>query len=225
MKKGLEVVAAILSIVAALATVASSYYAYKTSEADGQEKTFLAKMVYDYGAFVNKSVGLAPTPVVAEAPAPAPPAPQPPQAAPVQQAPAAITQETPYAQGDLYVSGFAAARRDDDVFLSFSIRNVSKASIFVAINKNESLVANTATGHGRPHDVKGVRDAWQDKNDPAEYTELAPDSEAFVSAEFNGRQLSEKDARFNINLLQLVGDKPVRHSFGRPVTIVEKTMQ
>lgn len=220
MKKWIEIASAILGCVAAILTIISCIFALNSSGAEIETKSSIVRAVYNYGTAINETIGLKPKPKEA-APTPAS-APVPPASpAPTPVPPEEITQKTPFAAGAIYVSGFEAVRRENSVYFSFSIRNTSAGKIFLAVDHETDLTAATSAGNTSSYDIKGIKRTYRSSTQPDSYTEISPNSDIFISASFNARELVGSTARFNINLIQLNGDKVERITFGRPATISE----
>lgn len=216
-----QVVAGIL--VALLTAAGSAVYAKFSPP---EPKSGISYVVYAIGSGVNRTLGIT-QPERAALPAPIPAPVQADNASASVQTvsalppPVAATQDTPFRSGDIFVSGFKAARSEGDVVLSFSVQNVSNKSILVAIDSSDLISAVSESGSASSDSIKGISRVILSEQAQRYFTELSPNSEIYVSGHFSGKRVKDSQANFNINLIQFANDKNIRYTFGRPVAIRE----
>ncbi len=206
----------VAGVLATAITAASSAIYAKFSPPEPKEG--IQKIIYVVGSEINRSLGIsvssAETPLQS-AEIPAQPSPKPLQPAP----PPAITQETPFQSGDLYISDFKATRKSQKVLFSFSIRNTSQQTIFIAL---DDIAVSAESGKATTGTATGIKSSSHGQTSESYYTELGAGSALYVTADFWSSDLPDPTGNFNINMLQLTGGKSNRVTFGRPVAIISK---
>ncbi|GAB6124308.1 hypothetical protein [Humidesulfovibrio idahonensis] len=222
MKKWIEIISAVLGIVAALATILSSVYAFKSSGADVEKLPSLVRKAYEYGTFINDTVGLTPKAKEAQAPA-APPAPVPtiPVVVPHDNATIQVKDQSfvqqqeadAYKSEHFIVYAYHLTKTKQHVRFSFVIKNTTNVNIFVAYDGSARIAAIADSGSAFNDDIYGLQRAFGGDTGERAYTQISPLSENAVSVNFPVEQLTEKKIRINLNLLELDGKTVKRHTF------------